>query len=318
MAEALRVGFAGTPPFAATALAAILDAGFEVSLGPDAGRMPPGGAGMKLAPERRQVAGPGARHPRVAASATQGRRRSQRTRRVRRSTCWSSRPMDRSCPLPLLEWPRHGCLNIHASLLPRWRGAAPIARALLAGDRQTGISIMQMDAGLDTGPVVAHTRRTHRCARNRTDTARQALRPRARPRSSRHSSALARDRRLEAVPQSADGATYANKIERSEATIDWSEPAVGDRSQDPCVQPVSGGTDDARRRADQDLGGGTCRRALRLRRHRRAGRCARALSSPAATAHWSCANCSARAAGACRRRHFSPAIRSRRDARLGT
>ncbi len=70
-------------------------------------------------------------------------------------------------PQAMLDWPRHGAINIHASLLPRWRGAAPIQRALLAGDKETGISIMQMDAGLDTGPVIAAHGRADRAARHR-------------------------------------------------------------------------------------------------------------------------------------------------------
>ena len=68
-------------------------------------------------------------------------------------------------PAPILEAPRHGCLNVHASLLPRWRGAAPIQRAILAGDEMTGVCIMQMERGLDTGPVYAARRDADRAAR---------------------------------------------------------------------------------------------------------------------------------------------------------
>jgi methionyl-tRNA formyltransferase len=149
----LSIGFAGTPAFAASALRAILGAGFAVALvltRPDR----PRGRGLKLEPSPvkalAQTAGlpvlqpptlktPEARAPVVAF------------------------PVDvlvvaaygLILPPPVLSWPRHGCLNVHASRLPRWRGAAPIQRALLEGDKATGVTIMQMDTGLDTGPVVA-------------------------------------------------------------------------------------------------------------------------------------------------------------------
>jgi methionyl-tRNA formyltransferase len=126
-------------------------------------------------------------------------------------------------PQPLLDAGRHGALNIHASLLPRWRGAAPIQRALLAGDLETGISIMQMDAGLDTGPVLKQ-------ARTPIETADDAgtLHDRL--------AAIGADLIIEALrdvesgaapePQSKLGVTYARKIEKLEARLDWSRPAV--------------------------------------------------------------------------------------------
>jgi methionyl-tRNA formyltransferase len=120
----------------------------------------------------------------------------------------------------MLDWPRQGCVNIHASLLPRWRGAAPIQRALLAGDAETGISLMRMDEGMDTGPVIA----------------RQALAiaPRETAGSLHDKLAelgarcvvdalfeLQRGERLDAIAQADAGATYAAKINRDEASIDW-------------------------------------------------------------------------------------------------
>lgn len=123
-------------------------------------------------------------------------------------------------PQAILDAPAKGCLNIHASLLPRWRGAAPIHRAIMAGDRETGICIMQMDAGLDTGPVMLRqttpiggeetTADLHdRLARLGADMILQAL------------EALPR-----AVPQATAGVTYASKIDKAEARIDWARPAV--------------------------------------------------------------------------------------------
>jgi methionyl-tRNA formyltransferase len=223
MAEALRVGFAGTPPFAAAALQAMLDAGFDVGLvltRPGA----PKGRGLKVVPT-------------AVMTLAQGRGISvlQPARLKEDAACAAlvGHALDvlvvaaygLILPPSILAWPRYGCLNIHASLLPRWRGAAPIQRALEAGDAQTGVSIMQMDAGLDTGPVIMkHV---------------VAIAPRENAASLHDKLALAgaraivtvlerlcAERRLEACPQPAEGVTYAAKIERTEAIIDWSDSAV--------------------------------------------------------------------------------------------
>ena len=125
-------------------------------------------------------------------------------------------------PQSVLDTPRLGCVNVHASLLPRWRGAAPIQRAILAGDRQTGVTIMQMEAGLDTGPM---------------------LLKRSTPIAERDTSATLHDRlaeigaqalldTLDSLPkimpqaQPAEGVTYAAKIRKEEARIDWSRSAI--------------------------------------------------------------------------------------------
>ena len=124
-------------------------------------------------------------------------------------------------PPAILAWPRHGCINIHASLLPRWRGAAPIERALLAGDRQTGISIMRMDEGLDTGPVISQ----HPVAIDSRETA-GSLRDKLAKVGARAIvevlGELDRAGRLAAVPQPDAGATYAAKIARDAEKLDWS------------------------------------------------------------------------------------------------
>ena len=123
-------------------------------------------------------------------------------------------------PRPVLEGPRHGCLNVHASLLPRWRGAAPIQRAILAGDHVTGVTIMQMERGLDTGPMLAtarvpiedktsgelHAELAEIGARLMIDT-------------------LAQLDQLKPEPQPELGATYAPKLDKAETRIDWTEPA---------------------------------------------------------------------------------------------
>ena len=128
-------------------------------------------------------------------------------------------------PPAILGWPRYGCLNIHASLLPRWRGAAPIQRALLAGDPTSGITIMQMDAGLDTGPVIA----MHPVAIDPRDTAASLTARLAGVGATAIVQALDRlatDGALSAVAQSPEGATYAGKIVRADATLDWHATAI--------------------------------------------------------------------------------------------
>ena len=218
----MRIGFAGTPAFAAVALAAILDAGLPVSLvltRPDR----PHGRGMKrepgpvkaLATERRipvlqpKSLGEPAMHDPITALAVD----------VLVVAAYGL-----ILPKPILDWPRHGCINIHASLLPRWRGAAPIQRALLAGDRESGISIMGMDEGLDTGPIIARyplsiaERETagglhDKLARVGARAIVAALRQ------------LQREGHLPAKAQSEAGVTYAAKIGRGEALIDWRQSA---------------------------------------------------------------------------------------------
>ena len=124
-------------------------------------------------------------------------------------------------PQAVLDAPRLGCLNIHASLLPRWRGAAPIHRAVIAGDAVTGVAIMQMEAGLDTGAVLAEAR---------TPIGPQDTTQDLHDRLSAMGAALIADvlerLPLPAAPQPADGVTYAAKIDKPEARIDWTRPAA--------------------------------------------------------------------------------------------
>ena len=125
-------------------------------------------------------------------------------------------------PPEVLALPGQGCLNIHASLLPRWRGAAPIHRAVMAGDAETGICIMRMDAGLDTGPVLLR----HAVGIGAEDTT-GSLHDQLSALGARLiGQALTRLGDLPAVPQAAEGATYAAKIDKAEARVDWSRPAV--------------------------------------------------------------------------------------------
>ncbi len=127
-------------------------------------------------------------------------------------------------PPALLEIPPHGCLNVHASLLPRHRGAAPIQWALLEGDPETGVTLMRLDAGLDTGPVVAQDREVIR-----PDDTAQTLHDRL---ATRGAALLRRTLpdylagRLTPTPQPAEGATYARKLTREDGRLDWTRPAT--------------------------------------------------------------------------------------------
>ena len=127
-------------------------------------------------------------------------------------------------PKPILDAPRHGCLNLHASLLPRWRGAAPIQRAIMAGDTETGITIMRMAEGLDTGPACL----AERIAIGADETAGELHDRLARLGADLMGRALGALERgsLASAPQPEDGVTYAEKIDKDETRIDWRRPAA--------------------------------------------------------------------------------------------
>ncbi len=128
-------------------------------------------------------------------------------------------------PQVILDAPRLGCLNIHASLLPRWRGAAPIHRAILSGDAETGVAIMQMEAGLDTGPVLAEAR-TPIGAEETTADLHDRLSQMGAVLIASVLARLAQGEQFAPAVQAEDGVTYAAKIDKAEARIDWSRPAV--------------------------------------------------------------------------------------------
>jgi len=126
-------------------------------------------------------------------------------------------------PQAILDAPKLGCFNLHASLLPRWRGAAPINRAIMAGDRESGVMVMKMDAGLDTGDVAMAERVTITDAMTSADL-HDALAPLGGDLMVRAMGALERGN-LQLTPQSKDDVTYAAKIDKAEAHIDWNKPA---------------------------------------------------------------------------------------------
>ena len=136
-------------------------------------------------------------------------------------------------PKAILEAPRHGCINVHASLLPRWRGAAPIQRAILAGDEVTGITLMQMDEGLDTGPMLARQTLDIR-GKNAGEVTEELANLGARM--------LVEwlDNPSPPEPQPIAGATYASKIDKVETRIDWSQPAEPIERQVRAFSPVPG------------------------------------------------------------------------------
>jgi methionyl-tRNA formyltransferase len=241
---ALRVAFAGTPPFAAAGLQAIAEAGFSVPLvltQPDR----PAGRGLKLQPSA-------VKHLALAHGMPLAQPRSLRLdgrypddARAAQARLGAAAPdvlVVAAYGLILPGWvlglPRFGCLNIHASLLPRWRGAAPIQRAIEAGDAQTGITIMQMDAGLDTGDIV----QLHRLGIAPDDTAASLTDRLARLGAEAIVAALRALQRgpLARTPQPADGACYAAKIDKAEAAIDWRRAAVAIERQVRAFDPFPG------------------------------------------------------------------------------
>jgi methionyl-tRNA formyltransferase len=233
----MRVGFAGTPDFAVQALRAIREAGYTIPLvltQPDR----PHGRGLRVTPSPVKAYALG-----HGLAVVQPATLKDETARAAPLAV----PLDvlvvaaygLILPRAVLDWPRLGCLNIHASRLPRWRGAAPIARAIEAGDAETGVSIMQMEAGLDTGPVLAETVvpiELHETAGSLHDKLAHA--------GARAIvgvlDALARGEALVARPQPADGVTYAAKLDRAEAAIDWRAPARTVDRRIRALDPVPG------------------------------------------------------------------------------
>jgi methionyl-tRNA formyltransferase len=241
----LRVVFAGTPEFAAAALAAIHAAGFPVPLvltQPDR----PAGRGMKLqaSPVKRYalehglpVAQPPSlrrtgKYPAEAAAAIDQLRATPHDVMVVAA-------YGLLLPQEVLDAPAHGCINIHASLLPRWRGAAPIHRALEAGDAETGITIMQMDAGLDTGAML-DIARVPIASDDTTATLHDKLADVGARLIVEALTALERDGALAATPQPEQGVTYAEKIGKHEAALDWRRPAVALARQIRAFDPFPG------------------------------------------------------------------------------
>jgi len=214
----LKLVFAGTPPFAATALRALHSDGHEIALvltQPDR----PAGRGMKVTPSAVSLAAMELNLPVEKFASLKDASAQSRIKNVRADLMVVA-AYGLLLPQAVLEIPSLGCVNIHASLLPRWRGAAPIQRAIQAGDETTGICIMQMEAGLDTGPILL--RREIPIAPD--DTSATLLDKLTSLGAETIAQALAEWGRLSPQAQPTEGVTYAKKLHKTEAHIDWSKP----------------------------------------------------------------------------------------------
>jgi methionyl-tRNA formyltransferase len=232
----MRLVFAGTPQFAAVALAALQSSRHPVRLvltQPDR----PAGRGLRLQPsEVKRLA----REHDIEVFQPSSLKSQEALARLRAAQADAMVVAAYGLILPpaVLDLFPVGCVNIHASLLPRWRGAAPVQRALLAGDRETGVCIMHMDSGLDTGPV-------YRCERlpiRPSDTAGSLHDKLAALGASLIVNALDRIEtgELQPQPQPADGATYAPKISKAEALLDWRRDAASIGRAVRAFNPVPG------------------------------------------------------------------------------
>jgi methionyl-tRNA formyltransferase len=217
----MRIVFAGTPDFAVPALAALAGAGHEVTAVLTQPDRPAGRGLAAVASPVKQAAvrfGIPVLQPASLKSTT-----AQADLRTLAPEALVVAAYGLILPQAVLDFPRLGAINIHASLLPRWRGAAPIHRALLAGDSETGISIMQMDAGLDTGPVLL-MERVPILAADTSGTLHDRLAALGATLIVVALEGLARGA-LAATPQPDAGVTYAAKLGKDEARIDWTRPA---------------------------------------------------------------------------------------------
>lgn len=222
MTQSLRIAFMGSPDFAVPVLAALVEAGHEVvcvySQPPR-----PAGRGKKLRPtpvhQWAEANGIEVRTPKSLKKAPE-------------QAEFAALALDAAVvvayglilPQEILDAPRLGCMNMHASLLPRWRGAAPIHRAVMAGDKETGVEAMMMEAGLDTGPVLA-TARTDILATDTTGSVHDRLATLAATLAVEALAGLA-DGSLKPKPQVEDGLVYAHKVTAEDQRIDWSKSAA--------------------------------------------------------------------------------------------
>src|SRR4051794_33287587 len=212
----MRIVFMGSPDFAVPSLNALVDAGHDVVA---AYAQPPRPAGRGKSErktavhERAEEIGIAVRTPRTLRDPDE-----QLLFRALKADLAVVAAFGLILPKPILEAPKAGCINVHASLLPRWRGAAPIQRAILAGDEVTGVTIMRMEEGLDTGPMLL--RRELDIRGNNAGQVTDKL------------AKLGAEALIDwlhnptpAQPQPEDGVTYASKINKAEARIDWSKSA---------------------------------------------------------------------------------------------
>jgi len=218
---ALRLVFMGTPDFAVPTLLELVGGGHEVAA---VYTRPPQPAGRGMAPREGPIAREAARFK--LPTLTPKTLRDPEAAAVMRAHGADAGVVvayGLILPQPILDAFPLGCFNLHASLLPRWRGAAPIQRAIMAGDAETGVMVMKMEAGLDTGPIAM----AERVAIGADSTAGELHDELARRGATLMVVALAALERgtLQLTPQAADGVTYATKIEKAETRIDWTKPS---------------------------------------------------------------------------------------------
>lgn len=218
----LRAIFMGTPDFAVPALTRMIDDGHDILC---VYTQPPRPAGRGMA-ERKSPVHQFAQHHGIEVRAPVSLRdeAGQAAFAALRPDVAVVVAYGLMLPPRVLESPRFGCLNIHASLLPRWRGAAPLQRAIMAGDVETGVAIMQMGEGLDTGPVAAEVR-TPITDETTVGSLHDELAQAGADAMSGVLARLERDGKLETVPQPETGKTYAEKITKAEAHINFDRPA---------------------------------------------------------------------------------------------
>ena len=216
----MRIIFMGTPDFAVPTLQALVDAAHEVVCVYTQPPRPGGRRGKELTPtpvhQRASDLGIEVRHPKSLKSAEE-----QEAFAALQADVAVVAAYGLILPQAVLDAPEHGCLNVHASILPRWRGAAPIHRSVMAGDNVTGVTIMQMEAGLDTGPMLAMARTpiegktTGELTEELAELGAQLM------------VGTLRDLKIHVpIAQDDADATYAAKIDKAEARIDWDRPAV--------------------------------------------------------------------------------------------
>jgi methionyl-tRNA formyltransferase len=215
----MRVIFMGTPDFAVPALVALVEAGHEVVAAYSQPPRPGGRRGRELTPSpvqrEAEARGIAVRHPVSLRGEDEQRLFADLDADIAVVAAYGL-----ILPRPILDAPRHGCINIHASLLPRWRGAAPIHRAVLAGDAETGVTIMQMEAGLDTGPMLA-IERTPVGVKTTGELTQELAEIGGRL----VVQVLGDLAAYPPEPQPEAGVTYASKIDKAEARLDFSAPA---------------------------------------------------------------------------------------------
>ncbi len=229
----MRIVFMGTPDFAVPVLQALVDHGHDVAAVYCQPPRPSGrGKALSPSPVQRRAETLGLE---VRAPVTLRDEAEQMRFATLRADIGVVAAYGLILPRPVLEAPRHGCLNVHGSLLPRWRGAAPIQRAILAGDTETGVDIMQMEAGLDTGPVRLEesTSIAGKTAGNLTAEL-SAMGARL------MITVLANLTAYPPVGQAEDGVTYASKIDKAEARIDFANAAVAIERQVRAFNPAPG------------------------------------------------------------------------------